>query len=75
MNQLTTAEFAAVIGKSRRHVTHVLSMLTILNSAKPQSEAGLKQQAKRIKTRLNWLGDQYISHRKMTNQYLIMVKG
>jgi hypothetical protein len=74
MNQLTTAEFAAVIGKSQRHVTHVLSMLTILNSSKPQSEAGLKQQQKRIKTRLNWLGDRYVSHEKKGNMYLITVR-
>lgn len=74
-HEITTSDFAAMIGKSSRHVTHNLSLLTILRSARPETEAGHREQKKRIDRKLNWLGENYISHRKMNNQYLIMVKG
>lgn len=71
--EVTTHEFSEIRGRSDRQVTQNLSMLTILRSARPETWADIREQEKRIQRRLNWLGERYVSHRKMNNQYLITV--
>lgn len=72
--QLSTKEFSDLIGKSTRNVTHSLSMLDILKSARPTSEAGSKAQLRRIETRLKWLTPAYVKHEKKGGNYLITVR-
>lgn len=71
--EVTTHEFSEIRGRLERQVTDNLYRLNMLQSAIPATEEGKKEQQKRIQGRLNWLGERYVSHRKMNNQYLITV--
>lgn len=76
MKQLSTKEFAEMIGKSTRNTSHSLSMLSLLYSALPRatSQAGVEATQRRINRKLRWLGPQYVEHQKIGNQWVVTVK-
>lgn len=76
MKQLSTKEFAELIGKSTRNTCHSLSMLTLLQHAikKAATQSGLDATQRRINRKLRWLGPDYVSHKKIGNQWVVTVK-
>lgn len=76
MKQLSTKEFAELIGKSTRNTSHSLSMLTLLQSAlkRANTQAGIDATNRRINRKLRWLGNDYIDHKKIGNQWVVTVK-
>lgn len=74
MKQITSIDLAAEKNVTPQRVTKVLGELTMLLSANPMTEAGRKEQDKRIQRRLDWLGSNYVSHQKIGGNYIITVK-
>lgn len=76
MKQLSTKEFSELIGKSTRNTSHSLSMLTLLRSAlkRANTQAGIDATNRRINRKLRWLGNDYVDHKKIGNQWVITVK-
>lgn len=57
-----------------RRVRKVLSDLTMLLTTPSTSEAAERHKRKKIQRRLDWLGDNYVSHQKIGGNYIITVK-
>lgn len=76
MKQITTKEFADLIGKSHRNTSHSLSMLSLLYSAleRANTPAGVEATQRRINRKLRWLGSQYVEHQKIGNQWVVTIK-
>lgn len=76
MKQLSTKEFAELIGKSTRNTCHSLSILNILQHAlkNANTEARIDATQRRINRKLRWLGPDYVSHKKIGNQWVVTVK-
>lgn len=72
--QISTQEFARILGTSAQVVTERFQLLRLYEQTTPSTEAGQKAQDQKVDTIKKWLGPSYISHEKIGGKYRINVK-